>query len=185
MKRYVITAGLLSLMLLSSCGNNQPTTTKSSVDTSTEILDSETEGETDAERITQFNALPQNIQTLLATTVVDTRAEPLEFDGYVLHYNYENEDLIVSVSSEMSTGEPWFRLHITEDSVTAVDGLNWLGTEGVEAIKVNTEPVSKAELFKLYQTSQSIYDKGAQNSELSKEMTVEAFEANKAMIDNE
>lgn len=175
--RWIILTAALSIGLF-GCSNETETLSKEEQE---EIyreevrkkLDEEAAAETESEQVNEtddkpeevdpvaeFEALPQGVQASVISTFYDERAtaDSLVNGGMSTAYAFDENYLIMMVTSGVGSGHPIYLLKRQEDTYIPVDGVVFVGPQMIE----NSEPpqveVSLTELAKEYEANQALYD---------------------------
>lgn len=130
-----------------------------------------------------YNELPLHLKVLLATTTVDERGETPGLQGYALSYNFEGEQLLVTINSGAGSGHPWFILHYDDEFIYPVEGVTYVSAHKVEAVAVNQRPVAKVDLYQKYLANQGDYDSSLENVQQSDFTSLESYQNMKELID--
>ncbi|MBO1308685.1 hypothetical protein JZO70_21100 [Enterococcus sp. 669A] len=166
----ILTSGL-SLVLLSACtgGSNETaqesssnvvsTSTSSSISSST-TQSSQTENE-------KYDELPQELKIVAMADIVDSRIKDYpNLEGLTLHYLVDNDDVYLFITSGVGSGHPIYKLSVSEEGVTPVQGVVYMGMSGgYEEAEVDNQLVTKETLLENYNDDKTNFDNSSKNVE--------------------
>lgn len=165
--------------------SSETSTTKSTTEKSTETTISSTEDpevKRKRETLEAYNNLPLEIKVLMATAIVDPRAEAQGLQGFTLTYHFEGDQMLVNIHSGAGSGHPWYLLRYDDEFIYPLDGVVNQGPSKQEAAPVDQTPISKIDLYEKYQANKEHYDQAVANIKPNEEMTLEKFQERKARI---
>ncbi len=110
-----------------------------------------------------YNNLDTSLKVLLAATTVDERATSPGLMGYYLNYNFDQDYLFVQVTSGAGSGHPVYMLKYDSDYITPIEGVVAMGAMGYDFADVDTNPVSKVDLYNRYLNAKDAYDSAISN----------------------
>lgn len=134
------------------------------------------------QKLEAYNNLDTPLKVLLATTLVDERAETPGLQGYGLGYNFSGPFLFVNINSGAGTGHPIIKLSFDDAFIYPVEGLVRNGPSQIDPYPVPTDPVSKVMLYEKYLNEKEKYDSSIPNVRISENLTEAYFDKLKVMI---
>ena len=143
--------------------------------TSTSNTDVENRNNSDSDKIAEYNQLSVPLKVLLATTIVDKRAETPGLQGYTLYYNFDNNILFVQVNSGAGSGHPIIKLAYDDNSITPIEGIIDHGKN----FPVSTTPVSKKNLYDKYINNKEKYDESLTKVQLTNSLNESNYKRRK------
>ena len=171
----------------SSSSTNQTGKASSSSESSGSSATSESvdlEKQQREEKLEAYNNLAVPLKVLLATTIVDERAETPGLVGYGLGYNFDGGFLFVQIGSGAGTGHPEIKLSYDNEAIYPIEGIVREGAAKINSFPVPTAPVSKIALYDKYLNEKEKYDSSLSHVQVSENMTEANFEKLKALIGN-
>lgn len=162
-----------------STSKSSSTEQEISVSTSESVDNEKREQE---QKLEAYNNLDTPLKVLLATTLVDERAETPGLQGYGLGYNFSEPFLFVNINSGAGTGHPIIKLSFDDAFIYPVEGLVRNGPSQIDPYPVPTDPVSKVTLYEKYLNEKEKYDSSIPNVRISENLTEAYFDKLKGMI---
>lgn len=134
------------------------------------------------EKLVAYNNLETRLKVLLATTVVDQRAETDGLQGFTLNYNFDGSFLFVNLHSGVGVGHPIFKFSFDDTYIYPVEGIVSNDINTVEKSSVSTTPAGKEYLYDKYMNKKEKYDSAIENIQVNEELTNVNFENKKSLI---
>lgn len=130
-----------------------------------------------------FDTLPAGVQASVISTFYDERAtaDSLVNGGMSTAYSFDNQHLIIMVTSGVGSGHPIYLLERQDELYVPVDGVVYVSANTVESAMPAEIEVTIAELQEEYEANQSLYDQ-TDDPTYTWDMTVEDFQAIKSEI---
>ncbi|MFK4567798.1 hypothetical protein [Enterococcus sp. UD-01] len=163
---------------------SKTSTTSQSQDSSTlETTQTETsETNEEEQKIASYNQLDLALKVLLATTIVDHRAETPGLQGFGLGYNFDGNYLFVQISSGAGVGHPLFKLAYDESAIYPLEEVVGITANEVENNVLSGEAVSKVVLYDRYLNEKEKYDSSISHVQESSFFTEAYFEKRKSFV---
>jgi hypothetical protein len=190
-KRQIIFASGISLLLLSSCATKKHTELSTSSDSySLETAISTTHSTTIAtlestEEVTEsdpFETLSQEVQLVLMANTVDSRVESYPgLEGLTLYYLVDDKDTYLQITSGVGSGHPIYKLTLTKDGVTPIEGICYSGINGYELVEVASQTIPRETLLQTYNENKIDFDTAANNVQLA-ETLKETFDEQMSFV---
>lgn len=99
----------------------------------------------------QFDSLSQEVKTVLIADIVDSRVrEYPNLEGLTLLYCIDSNDFYLQITSGAGSGHPIYKLAITDDGITPVQGISYLGIDGYKEADIEKQLISKETLIQTY-----------------------------------
>ncbi|ELS0448355.1 hypothetical protein PSG76_09810 [Enterococcus faecalis] len=159
-KTSIILLCAISLTLISACSTNtkEETSQKSSdISSSTTINSSQSTTEVSEDTSNklsvneQFDSLPQEVKIVLIADIVDARVrEYPNLEGLTLLYCIDGNDFYLQITSGVGSGHPIYKLTMTDDGITPVQGISYLGIDGYKEVEIEKQLISKETLIQTY-----------------------------------
>lgn len=162
-KAILILVSGISLALLTACsrGNNGDTQ-----ETSSNVAVTSTSSSKKTSAKEKYDELSQDVKMVLIANTVDSRIKDYpNLEGLDLYYFLDNEDVYLQITSGAGVGHPIYKLSISDDGVTPMQGVSYMGISGYEEAEVTNKLVTKKELFNAYTEDQSNFDNSSKKAQ--------------------
>ncbi|MBK1965604.1 hypothetical protein [Listeria ivanovii] len=111
-----------------------------------------------------FDALSQELKVVLMADTVDSHVKHYSnLEGFTLYYTIDNKDIYLQITSGTGTGHPIYKLLMSAEGATPIQGICYLGNSAYDEVEVNNELVPIKNLLQTNNENKSSFDNATNN----------------------